>query len=79
MPLYPFACTDCGAEFEALVARPMAEPTADCPSCGGAKVERRFGVPAKVSAPAVSLPATNCRGDGPPCGASRCGRKPSVG
>jgi hypothetical protein len=32
-------------------------------------------VPAKVSARSEGgLPMTNCRGDGPPCGAPWCGR-----
>ena len=76
MPLYPFACADCGHDFEALVTRPTADPTAECPACGSRQVTRGFGVPAKVSAPAGGgRPATNCRGDGPPCGAAWCGRK----
>jgi putative FmdB family regulatory protein len=70
MPLYPFACSDCGAEFEALVTRPTADPKAECPSCGGLHVTRGFGVPARPAAE----PQTNCRGDGPPCGAPLCGR-----
>jgi putative FmdB family regulatory protein len=79
MPLYPFTCTDCGKEFEALIARPTADPRAECPSCGGANVAREFGVPAKVSAAAAELPLTNCRGDGPPCGAPWCGRTAAGG
>lgn len=75
MPLYPFTCSDCGEAFESLVARPTATPTATCPGCGGANVTRGFGVPAKVSARSEGgLPTTNCRGDGPPCGAPWCGR-----
>jgi putative FmdB family regulatory protein len=34
MPLYPFACEACGAEFEELVTRISAEVVAECPSCG---------------------------------------------
>ncbi len=79
MPLYPFTCNDCGAEFEALVTRPMADPKAECPSCGGGNLARGLGVPAKVSSPAADLPLTNCRGDGPPCGAPWCGRKNPAG
>jgi putative FmdB family regulatory protein len=76
MPLYPFTCDDCGNAFDALVARPTAEPKAECPSCGGSKVSRGFGVPAKTTA-TTGLPTTNCRGDGPPCGAPWCGRAKS--
>lgn len=74
MPLYPFTCNECEAEFEALVARATAEPTAECPSCGSTQVTRGFGVPAKIGT--TDLPRSNCRGDGPPCGAPQCGRRP---
>jgi putative FmdB family regulatory protein len=70
MPLYPFRCSDCGTEFEALVAKVTADPNAECPSCGGLHVARGLGVPARP----VSELRTNCRGDGPPCGAQWCGR-----
>ena len=71
MPLYPFTCSDCGAEFEALVTRPTADPKAECPSCGGPQVDPRTW----SSGPAgVGRRRTNCRGDGPPCGAPWCGR-----
>jgi putative FmdB family regulatory protein len=69
MPLYPFTCQDCSTTFDALVAKATDRPTAECPACGGANVVRGFGVPsAKTAEP------TNCRGDGPPCGAFGCGR-----
>jgi putative FmdB family regulatory protein len=74
MPLYPFTCPDCGHEFESLAARPTATPKAACPRCGSENAARGFGVPAKVSASSADLPLTNCRGDGPPCGAPWCGR-----
>jgi putative FmdB family regulatory protein len=79
MPLYPFSCSDCGTEFEELVTRPTTDPKTECPSCGGKNVARRFGVPAAVSTSGTELPQTNCRGDGPPCGAPWCGRnRPSL-
>jgi putative FmdB family regulatory protein len=37
MPLFEYVCDDCGTEFEALVRRPESE-SAECPSCGGAKL-----------------------------------------
>jgi len=76
MPLYPFTCNDCGNVFDALIARPTAEPVAECPSCGGTNVNRGFGLPAKKAA-VVDAPTTNCRGEGPPCGAPWCGRSKS--
>ena len=73
MPLYPYTCNVCETSFEALVTRTTGEATVECPSCGGSTVTRGFGVPARV---AVATPsATNCRGDGPPCGALGCGRR----
>jgi putative FmdB family regulatory protein len=73
MPLYPFACPDCETEFETLVARPSAAAAVECPNCSGKNVTRLLSLPAKVTTPS-DRPATNCRGDGPPCGASWCGR-----
>jgi putative FmdB family regulatory protein len=72
MPLYPFTCSDCSTAFDALVTRTTGEAGTQCPSCGSQHVIRGFGVPARVTAPAA-VP-TNCRGDGPPCGATGCGR-----
>lgn len=73
MPLYPYTCTDCGAEFEALVTRPTAADAAACPECESGNVSRGLSLPAKTTA-STAAPATNCRGDGPPCGAAWCGR-----
>lgn len=71
MPLYPFTCRSCGHAFEKVV--PSAR-TADvaCPACESPEVGREFGLPAV--AVRSTPPATNCRGDGPPCGAVGCGR-----
>lgn len=73
MPLCPYTCDDCGAEFEALVLRPSAAPADGCPGCRSEKLTRGLALPARAAASAVA-PATNCRGDAPPCGASWCGR-----
>jgi putative FmdB family regulatory protein len=74
MPLYPYTCPACGHAFEALVTTTNGTTTVECPECGNDKPERGFGLPAKPAA-GKDLPATNCRGDGPPCGAPWCGRK----
>jgi putative FmdB family regulatory protein len=37
MPLYDFACPDCGAHFEAQVPY---EESAKCPACGAGHTER---------------------------------------
>ena len=73
MPLYPYTCNDCATEFEALVTKMTGEPKVECPSCGRTSVTRGLGVPARVAA--TISPPTNCRGDGPPCGAFGCGRR----
>lgn len=72
MPLFEYHCHACQEEFEALVTAKAAE-VVRCPKCDSTEVSKQFGLPsAKVVA---GGPATNCRGDGPPCGAVGCGRK----
>lgn len=73
MPLFPYTCGDCGAGFEALVPRASAEPADGCPVCSGHNVTRGLSLLAKVAVQ-TDPAATNCRGDGPSCGASWCGR-----
>lgn len=74
MPLYAYVCPKCEHEFEALTRHDPAQQAVECPECGSDKPVRSLSLPARpVSTAAV--PATNCRGDGPPCGASWCGRK----
>jgi len=71
MPLYPYTCDACGCEFEKVVPATAGRESVTCPECESGKVTRGFGLPAA----GVSVPtATNCRGDGPPCGAPGCGR-----
>lgn len=73
MPLYEYSCKSCEKDFELLVPSKDADAVR-CPDCGGAEVSRHFGLPSAGRATAAA-PATNCRGDGPPCGAAWCGRK----
>lgn len=73
MPLYDFACGDCGSKFERLVRKEAEVATLDCPKCGGLHVNRELSLPAApVSA---SQPIGGACGVGPPCGAPFCGRK----
>ena len=73
MPLYDFACDDCGTRFERLVRREVDIATVDCPDCHGTKVRRQLSLPAApVSSPETA--PTAC-GVGPPCGAPWCQRK----
>lgn len=71
MPLYRYHCETCDESFEQIESTSAVATKVRCPKCGDPKVSRAFGLPAKPT-PAV---ATNCRGDGPPCGAAFCGRK----
>jgi putative FmdB family regulatory protein len=75
MPLYDFACGDCGMKFERLVRREGELSTVDCPECGGSQVSREISLPAAPVTGGQELP-TAC-GIGPPCGAPWCQRKPA--
>jgi putative FmdB family regulatory protein len=71
MPLYEYTCRQCQHTFEQLVPSLTQEPQ-ECPQCHSPSLERLIGLPA---AGRSSMPvATNCQGDGPPCGAPWCGR-----
>lgn len=41
MPLFEYACPDCGYVFEKLVLARGAEPP-ECPKCGRSRVEQLF-------------------------------------
>lgn len=42
MPIYEYACTECGHEFELLV---RGEMTPACPACESQDLERRMSLP----------------------------------
>lgn len=73
MPLYEYTCRKCEHAFETLVTARTATAIR-CPKCDGEELDRMIGLPAPGRV-AEGTPATNCRGDGPPCGAPWCGRK----
>jgi putative FmdB family regulatory protein len=67
MPLYEYACEECGRESELLVTT-AAQPV--CPKCGSPKMSKLLSI---VSAPARSATAGEQREMPPgPCG-SHCG------
>ena len=70
MPIYEYACQACGHEFEHLV-RGSEKPA--CPSCGKAKLNQRFSVPAAHTA-GSSQPACPAREAGA-CGVSDCAQQ----
>jgi putative FmdB family regulatory protein len=63
MPILEYACSGCGARFEALVAR-TAEPSPPCPRCGAGQARRLW------STFAVTHPSAE-RSPGP-CGSDDC-------
>jgi putative FmdB family regulatory protein len=61
MPIFEYACTSCGNQFESL--HRAAAPSPPCPSCGHAEVQRKLSTFAALS---------GARGDPAPA-ASPCG------
>jgi putative FmdB family regulatory protein len=45
MPIYPYVCTACGHEFDAL-QKISDDPLTDCPECGEATLRKRLSAPA---------------------------------
>jgi putative FmdB family regulatory protein len=73
MPLYDYTCRKCQHTFEKHVNSRTTTQVA-CPNCQSGELDRLIGLPGVVRV-TEGPPATNCRGDGPPCGAPWCGRK----
>lgn len=70
MPIYEYACTKCGKEFETLV---RGDTRVACPACESAKVERRMSVTARPNGGGGSPDFSRL---GPPaggCGSGGCG------
>lgn len=62
MPIYEYACGDCGHKFEALV---RSSTTPECPTCHSKKLEKLLSVFATVAtseaaAPALPSPCGSC-------------------
>ena len=68
MPIYEYACLDCGREFEALV-RSTTVP--ECPQCHSVQLNKKLSVFATAAAsgevaPAMAGPCGTCgHPDGP--------------
>jgi putative FmdB family regulatory protein len=67
MPIYEYACLDCGREFEALI---RAGTTAECPQCHSVQLQKKLSVFATANtaeaAPALAGPCGTCgHPDGP--------------
>jgi putative FmdB family regulatory protein len=68
MPIYEYACADCGHEFEALV-RSSSIP--ECPTCHSKKLEKLLSVfatvaPSQATAPELPGPCGSCEHAGGP-------------
>ena len=71
--MYDYTCRKCSHTFEEYV--PVADKSeVRCPECEGTELDRLIGLPARGKV-VDGRSETNCRGDGPPCGAPWCGRK----
>lgn len=67
MPIYEYACRDCGREFELLV---RSDTRLECPQCHSVQLEKQLSVFATADAgepaPAFAGPCGSCgHPDGP--------------
>jgi putative FmdB family regulatory protein len=72
MPIFEYACDDCGTKFEQLVRRSRDADAVHCPSCGQNHLTTQYSTFAARSAAPKSHaePAGSC-GSGM-CGANMC-------
>lgn len=69
MPIFEYACQDCGHQFETLV-RSGTEPT--CPKCHSIQLEKQLSVFATSSTSASPPPLGPCGTCGNPNGPGSC-------
>ena len=71
MPIFEYACHDCGHEFEALV---RSSTVPDCPSCHSTALDKKLSVFAAAgsSQPEPSFAAGPCGTCGHPDGPGSC-------
>ena len=43
MPMYQYACNECGRDFEKKLRMSQSGDPQDCPSCGSADTRKRIG------------------------------------
>ncbi len=73
MPIYEYACSKCGHEFETLV---RSDTIPDCPTCHSTDLEKKLSVFATHGAAAKAAPvaAGPCGSCGHPDGPGACAR-----
>jgi len=72
MPIYEYACHDCGREFEALV---RSDTVPQCPDCHSTDLEKALSVFATAGSSAQAAPAEAagpCGSCGHPGGPGSC-------
>lgn len=73
MPIYEYACQDCGKQFETLV---RSDTVPECPACHSVSLEKKLSVFAtsNAGAEAAPMPAFGpCGSCGHPDGPGACG------
>jgi putative FmdB family regulatory protein len=68
MPIFEYACTECGHQFEFFVT---AERTPECPGCQGTKLAKMLSSPGMVGTNGGKEPAPVRMSGG--CGTGTCG------
>lgn len=71
MPIYEYACQQCGHEFEALV---RSSTVPECPDCHSTALEKKLSVFATAASNADAAPvaAGSCGSCGHPGGPGAC-------
>jgi putative FmdB family regulatory protein len=71
MPIYEYACQDCGREFEALV---RSDTVPECPKCHSRHLDKQLSVFATSASTAEAAPAMAgpCGSCGHPDGPGSC-------
>lgn len=71
MPIFEYACADCGREFEALV---RSDTVPRCPACDGTHLDKRLSVfvTEKAAPAAPAMAAGPCGSCGHPDGPGAC-------
>jgi putative FmdB family regulatory protein len=69
MPIYEYACQDCGREFETLV---RSDTVPECPRCHSTQLDKRLSVFATAAATPMSPMSGPCSSCGHPDGPGSC-------
>lgn len=75
MPIYEFACNECGNRFEVLRLSSKGFNGIECPKCHGKKVSKEMSTfsPAMGSTSSSSCESAGCQSPFPSCSSGMCG------